>query len=100
MRARSSGGQSQHFQRNLGYPTTGKVVNEEIQGKGVTEEAVSSQLSAIGYQSNLELLAALISRTASTCIAPASGCREGVPALAPGGKKNSYFPPTAFKHFP
>jgi hypothetical protein len=46
MRARCSGGQPQDFQRNLGYLTTGDVVNEEIQGKGVTAEAVSHKPSA------------------------------------------------------
>ena len=47
MRARCSGGQPKDFQRNLGYLTTGDIVNEEIQAKGVTEYAASFQPSAI-----------------------------------------------------
>ena len=47
MRARCSGGQPQDFQRNLEYLTTGDIVNEEIQAKGVTEYAVSFQPSAL-----------------------------------------------------
>jgi hypothetical protein len=44
------GGQPQDFQRDLGYPTNRAIVNEEIQGKGVTEG--SSQLSVPSSKEN------------------------------------------------